>query len=101
MYIERDPSLNASAENCPNPPSTTNYKCTLWGAPLSVDEATNFGQYQDSFQVVIAGSNGMWFSISLHHSVFASTIAPADFALKPTTKTPLLQLVVATTVQLN
>ena len=59
MYIERDPSLNASAENCPNPPSTTNYKCTLWGTPISVDEATNFGQYQDSFQVVIAGSNGM------------------------------------------
>lgn len=59
MYIERDPSLNASADNCPNPPSTTNYKCTLWGAPVSVEEATNFGQYQDSFQVVIAGSNGM------------------------------------------
>lgn len=58
MYIERDPSLNASAANCPNPPSTTNYKCTLWGAPVSVNEATNFGQYQDSFQVVIAGSNG-------------------------------------------
>ena len=58
MYIERDPSLNASAANCPNPPSTTNYKCTLWGAPVSVDEATNFGQYQDSFQVVIAGANG-------------------------------------------
>lgn len=59
MYIERDPSLNASAANCPNPPSTTNYKCTLWGTPVSIDEATNFGQYQDSFQVVIAGSNGM------------------------------------------
>ena len=59
MYIERDPSLNASADNCPNPPSTTNYKCTLWGAPVSIAEATNFGQYQDSFQVVIAGSNGM------------------------------------------
>lgn len=58
MYIERDPSLNASADNCPNPSSTTNYKCTLWGAPVSVGEATNFGQYQDSFQVVIAGSNG-------------------------------------------
>ena len=58
MYIERDPSLNANAANCPNPPSTTNYKCTLWGAPVSVNEATNFGQYQDSFQVVIAGSNG-------------------------------------------
>lgn len=58
VYVERDPSLNASALNCPNPPSTTNYKCTLWGAPVSAAEATNTGQYQDSFQVVIAGSNG-------------------------------------------
>ena len=58
IYLERDPSLNASAQNCPNPPSTTNYKCTLWGAPVSAAEATNTGQYQDSFQVVIAGSNG-------------------------------------------
>ena len=60
MYVERDPSLNASAADCPDPASTTNYKCTLWGAPVSVEEATNFGQYQDSFQVVIAGSNGAW-----------------------------------------
>lgn len=69
MYIERDPSLNASAQSCPDPPSTTNYKCTLWGAPVSVDEATNFGQYQDSFQVVIAGSNGMLTSIYQNQSV--------------------------------
>lgn len=58
MYIERDPSLNANVDKCPNPPSTTNYKCTLWGAPLSVEEATNNGQYQAEFHVVIAGSNG-------------------------------------------
>ena len=58
IYLERDPTVNASAQNCPNPPSTTNYKCTLWGAPVSSGEATNSGQYQDSFQVVIAGSNG-------------------------------------------
>lgn len=58
MYVERDPSLNANAVSCPNPPSTTNYKCTLWGAPVSSDEATNTGQYQDSFEIVIAGSNG-------------------------------------------
>ncbi|MCJ1458623.1 hypothetical protein MMC28_008997 [Mycoblastus sanguinarius] len=57
MYIERDPSLNANATNCPNPPSTTNFKCTLWGAPVSSQEATNTGQWRDSFQVVIAGSN--------------------------------------------
>ena len=74
MYIERDPSLNANADSCPNPPSTTNYKCTLWGAPVSVNEATNFGQYQDSFQVVIAGSNGISSSIYPYHSSFPFTI---------------------------
>ena len=58
VYLERDPTVNANAQNCPNPPSTTNYKCTLWGAPIAAAEATNTGQYQDSFQVVIAGSNG-------------------------------------------
>ena len=58
LYLERDPTVNASVQNCPNPPSTTNYKCTLWGAPVSSQEATNSGQYQASFHVVIAGSNG-------------------------------------------
>jgi hypothetical protein len=58
MYIERDPSLGPNAQNCPNPPSTTNYKCTLWGAPVSAGEATNTGQWRDSFQVVITASNG-------------------------------------------
>ena len=59
MYIERDPSLDANAADCPDPASTTNYKCTLWGAPVSPEEATNNGQYRDSFHVVITGSNGM------------------------------------------
>ncbi|MCJ1229635.1 hypothetical protein MMC12_006304 [Toensbergia leucococca] len=58
MYIERDPSLDPNAASCPNPPSTTNYKCTLWGAPVCAQEATNLGQWRDSFQVVITGSNG-------------------------------------------
>ena len=62
VYLERDPTLNANAVSCPNPPSTTNYRCTLWGAPVSAAEATNSGQYQDSFHVVIAGSNGRFFS---------------------------------------
>ena len=47
-----------SLKSCPNPPSTTNFKCTLWGAPVSQAEATNQGQWRDSFQVVITGSNG-------------------------------------------
>lgn len=58
VYAERDPSVDPNQDNCPNPPSTTNYKCTLWGAPVVVEEATNKGQYRDDFQVVITGSNG-------------------------------------------
>ena len=58
VYSERDPSVDPNKDNCPNPPSTTNYKCTLWGAPVAVEEATNKGQYRDDFQVVITGSNG-------------------------------------------
>ena len=64
MYIERDPTVDPNAASCPNPPSLTNYKCTLWGAPVSTDEAENSGQWRDSFQVVIAGSNGESFSPS-------------------------------------
>lgn len=59
LYIERDPSLSPNKDNCPNPPSTTNYKCTLWGVPVAIEEATNKGQYRADFQVVITGSNGM------------------------------------------
>ena len=58
LYIERDPSVDPNAQNCPSPPSITNYKCSLWGTPVSVDEAVNQGQWRDSFQVVITASNG-------------------------------------------
>ncbi|KAL8930048.1 MAG: hypothetical protein Q9172_000133 [Xanthocarpia lactea] len=57
MYIERDPTLAPNVDSCPNPPSTTNFKCTLWGAAVSAAQATNKGQWRASFQVVIAGSN--------------------------------------------
>ena len=60
MYIERDPSLDPNTVDCPNPPSTTNYKCTLWGAPVAVEQAKNKGQWRASFQVVITGSNGTY-----------------------------------------
>ena len=57
MYSERDPTLDPNASNCANPASLTNYKCTLWGAGVSADQAKNFGQWRDNFQVVITGSN--------------------------------------------
>ncbi|MCJ1249366.1 hypothetical protein MMC30_006589 [Trapelia coarctata] len=58
LYLERDPTLSANTINCPNPPSTTNIKCTLWGSPISANEAKNTGQYRAKFHVVIAASNG-------------------------------------------
>ncbi|KAG9658703.1 hypothetical protein KCU64_g4346, partial [Aureobasidium melanogenum] len=57
MYAERDPSVNPDPSQCPNPTSTTNYKCTIWGAPVSQEQANNFGQWRASFHVVIAASN--------------------------------------------
>ncbi|MCJ1476319.1 hypothetical protein MMC13_004985 [Lambiella insularis] len=57
MYIERDPSVNPAAA-CPNPTSTINFKCTLWGNQVSSTAATNTGQWRTQYQVLIAGSNG-------------------------------------------
>lgn len=58
IYFERDPTVNPAAA-CPNPPSLTNIKCTLWGANVTTETANNFGQYRRDFHVVIAGSNGL------------------------------------------
>lgn len=57
VYIERDPSLDLNKYSCPDPSSVTNYECTLWSAAVSAAEATSKGQWRDSFQVMIAGSN--------------------------------------------
>ena len=57
IYYERDPSVNP-ADSCPNPPSFTNIKCTLWGSNVTPESAVNKGQYRKNFHVVITGSNG-------------------------------------------
>ncbi|TGO68038.1 hypothetical protein BOTNAR_0031g00250 [Botryotinia narcissicola] len=46
-----------SISDCPNPPSQTLIKCSLFGGLLDASSATNSGQWQADFQVVIAGSN--------------------------------------------
>ena len=58
IYVERDPSLNPSASQCLNPPSITNYKCTLWGSSLDSTTATNTGGWRGNFEVIITASNG-------------------------------------------
>ncbi|EKD21256.1 uncharacterized protein L3040_000704 [Drepanopeziza brunnea f. sp. 'multigermtubi'] len=57
IYVERDPSQKP-AENCTQPASITNYKCTLWGSGVSAESATNYGGYRRNFQIAIAGSDG-------------------------------------------
>lgn len=64
MYIERSPSKDAGP-GCPNPPAVFNYRCTLWGLNITIDTATNAGQYRGptdrngtSFHTVITASNG-------------------------------------------
>lgn len=58
LYFERDPTVDPDTNKCPNPPSFTNVKCSLWGTTITSASATNVGQYRAGFQVVIAGSNG-------------------------------------------
>ncbi|KAF2194549.1 hypothetical protein K469DRAFT_546703, partial [Zopfia rhizophila CBS 207.26] len=45
IFVERDPTQDPGAD-CPNPAATANYFCTLWGSPVSGDDATNDGQEQ-------------------------------------------------------
>lgn len=57
IYMERDPTVKP-ADECPNPPSFTNIKCTLWGSGVTPETAKNKGQYRRDFHVVITASNG-------------------------------------------
>lgn len=58
LYFERDPIYEPNrTAGCPNPPSTTNINCVLWHSHLEANEAINFGEVREDFQVVITGSN--------------------------------------------
>lgn len=57
VYIERDPTLNPGRK-CPNPPSTTNYKCSLWRLEIGTKDAKDAGDLLYVFQQVVVGSNG-------------------------------------------
>ena len=62
IYYERDGTVQPTSD-CPNPAPQTNIKCSLFGYPVSEVTATNQGQWQDQFQVVITGSNGKSFQL--------------------------------------
>ncbi|KAK2614699.1 hypothetical protein N8I77_001504 [Diaporthe amygdali] len=57
VYYERDPTISPSYNGCPNPPSTTNIKCVLWGQSINTDISLNWGEDRCDFKVVVAGSN--------------------------------------------
>ncbi|KAI5209498.1 hypothetical protein E4T39_00734 [Aureobasidium subglaciale] len=58
IIFERDPQQDPSVAGCSNPNSTVNVKCIFWGGAVTADNANNYGQMRDGFQVVVAGSNG-------------------------------------------
>nr|POE48974.1 hypothetical protein CFP56_32126 [Quercus suber] len=68
IFAERDPSLNPSKDDstaptvwgyyCPNPPSMTSFRCTLWGSSIDTTVAANTGQWREDFQVVVTASDG-------------------------------------------
>ena len=68
IYFERDPTIAPNDASCPNPPSFTNIKCSLWGSGVTPQTAVNTGQYRSQFHVVIAGSNGQSNSLTLDDS---------------------------------
>ncbi|KAH9833950.1 hypothetical protein Tdes44962_MAKER08706 [Teratosphaeria destructans] len=56
IYFERSPKTPPT-DGCTNPPSITTIKCAVYNKPITKASATNVGQYQLDFHVVIAGSN--------------------------------------------
>ncbi|KAF2766591.1 hypothetical protein EJ03DRAFT_176112 [Teratosphaeria nubilosa] len=53
LYFERDPSV-VPAAGCPDPEARTAIKCALWGSPVNAVQAVNYGQWQESFQVLVS-----------------------------------------------
>lgn len=58
IFIERDPGWNPDQCSCADPPANYNYKCSIFAGGVDSSAATNVGQYQDDFEVVITASNG-------------------------------------------
>jgi hypothetical protein len=57
IFIERDPKFNPDQCSC-EAPSITQFKCSIWGQDIKNSSATNVGQTQAGFEVVVVGSNG-------------------------------------------
>ncbi|KAH9835104.1 putative carbohydrate-binding -like protein [Teratosphaeria destructans] len=55
LYFERDPRVVPAAA-CPDPEARTAVKCALWGSPVSAAQAVNYGQWRESFHVLVGSS---------------------------------------------
>ena len=66
VYAERDPSLSPNLASCPNPPSTTKFRCTLWGVGVDDTEAINTGQFAARFHLAVAASNGRSLALCIY-----------------------------------
>ncbi|KAF4553519.1 Hypothetical protein D9617_6g092500 [Elsinoe fawcettii] len=56
IFYERTPSLSP-APACPNPTAFTAIRCTFWNIVLQPKHASNYGEWRQSFPLVITGSN--------------------------------------------
>lgn len=73
IYYERTATVIPS-DACPNPNAASAVRCALYGSPLTAAQATNNGQYQKDFMVVIQGSNA--YNLNPMPSSVASYLAP-------------------------
>lgn len=88
LYAERDPSLNPCRNDssaatvwgyyCPNPPSMTVWKCTLWGSVIAASTTTNHGGWREDFNVVVTASNGWTLGNASIPDTPAGWSAPVD-----------------------
>ncbi|KAI5272126.1 hypothetical protein E4T47_04512 [Aureobasidium subglaciale] len=83
IYFERDPSVNPDDTTCSDPASYVQVKCVYWQGAVTTDNANNFGQWRNQFQVLIAGSNG--YINSAYAAALASGKVPSD-AIAPTSQ---------------
>jgi hypothetical protein len=58
VFVERDPKWNPEQCSCKEADSVARFKCTLWGQDVTKESATNTGQNQSGFEVIIVASNG-------------------------------------------
>lgn len=58
IYAERDPTMIPDSKKCPNPPSSTTFKCTLWSSAFKSADAKFPGTMKGAFEIAVAASNG-------------------------------------------